>query len=72
MTKAELIKHYEKRNEILDKMTDEYEHQLRLAQKETPNAINIPQIQDMKDFISRFNQEWISNDKFIEELKELD
>jgi hypothetical protein len=36
----ELISKYEMRNQVIDRLTDEFDHQLRLAKKEIPNNVN--------------------------------
>jgi 6-pyruvoyl-tetrahydropterin synthase len=67
----ELISKYEMRNQVIDRLTDEFDHQLRLAKKEMPNNVNTIQIADMKASIDRLTQEWSLNNKFIEDLKKL-
>jgi hypothetical protein len=67
----ELMSKYEMRNQLIDRLTDELDHQLRLAKMETPNDVNTIQIDDMKVSNIRLTQEWSLNDKFIEELKKL-
>ena len=54
----ELILKYEKRNQLIDRLTDELDYQLRLAKKEKSNDVNTTQINDMEISNMRFNQEW--------------
>ena len=67
----ELISKYEMRNQLIDRLTDEIDHQLRLAKKEIPNEVNTTQIDDMKISNMRLTQEWSLNSQFIEELKKI-
>ena len=71
MTIDELILKYEKRNQFIDKLTDELDYQLGLVKKEISNKVNTTQINDMEISNMRFNQEWSLNNQFIEELKKL-
>tara|TARA_R110000868_G_scaffold258746_2_gene516388 strand:+ start:3166 stop:3393 length:228 start_codon:yes stop_codon:yes gene_type:complete len=71
MNKEELILKYEKRNSLIDKMTDDIDYQLRLAKKEGFDEVNTIQINDMKISSIRLTQEWSLNNKFIEDLNKL-
>ncbi len=71
MNIEELISKYEIRNQLIDKLTDEIDNQLRLAKREIPNDVNTTQIDDMKISNIRLTQEWSLNNQFIEELKKL-
>ena len=71
MTREELILKYKKRNQLIDEMTDEIDHQLRLARKEKPDNVNTVQIKDMEISSIRLTKERSLNSQFIEELKVL-
>jgi len=68
MSIEELILKYETRNELVIKLTDEVDYQLRLAKKEISNKVNTNQIKSMKISNDRLTQELSLNTQFIKEL----